>query len=158
MKRIEAIQKIMDSVTDELVVSSAGMISREVYMVKDRQRSFYVMGSMGASLGIGIGLALNTDMKVLVLAGDGEVLMSLGSLVLMNKLSLPNLRLIILDNNSYQSTGGQKTCSDAVDFTKICKQNCEVFNVELADSEAQRIDIPHVEIARRFYNAINGSQ
>jgi len=158
MKRIEAIQKIMDSVTDELVVSSAGMISREVYTIKDRRRNFYVMGSMGASLGIGIGLALNTDMKVLVLAGDGETLMSLGSLVLMNKLGLPNLKLIILDNNSYQSTGGQKTCSDAVDFTQICKQNCEVFNVELADSEAPRIDIPHVDIARRFYNAINGSQ
>jgi len=158
MKRIEAIHKIMNSVTDELVISSAGMISREVYTVKDRKRNFYVMGSMGASLGIGIGVALNTDMKVLVLVGDGEMLMSLGTLVLMNKLSLPNLKLVILDNNSYQSTGGQKTCSDAVDFTQICKLNCEVFKVELTDSEAPRIDIQPIEIYRRFYNAVNGSQ
>lgn len=158
MKRIDAIKSIMVSVTDELVVSSAGMISREVYAVKDRRRNFYVMGSMGASLGVGIGLALNTDMRVLVLAGDGEILMSLGTLVLMNKLRLPNLRLVILDNNCYQSTGGQKTCSDAVDFTKICPRNLKVLDVEPGGSDAPRIDIPHGEIARRFYHEINCSQ
>ncbi len=158
MKRIDAIRKIMGSVKDELVVSSAGMISREVYSVRDRCRNFYVMGSMGASLGVGIGLALNTDMEVLILAGDGEVLMSLGTLVLMNKLGLPNLKLVILDNNCYQSTGGQKTCSDAVDFTQICMQNLEVLDVEPEGSDAPRIDIPHREIARRFYDEINGPQ
>ena len=156
MKRIDVIREIMGTITDELIISSAGMISREVYAVKDRSRNFYVMGSMGATLGVGIGLALNTDMNILVLAGDGEALMSLGSLVLMNRLSLPNLRLVILDNNSYQSTGGQRTRSDAVDFTKIC--NCEVFKVELADSNAPRIDIPHTEVSRRFRNEVIGSQ
>lgn len=155
MKRIDAIRQIMRSVTDELVVTSAGMISREVYSVNDRAGNFYMMGSMGAALGFGIGLALNTDRCVLVLVGDGEVLMGLNSLVLMNKLSMPNLKVVILDNNSYQSTGGQKTCSDAVDFTQICKNNCEVYKVELADSNIPRIDIPHKEIAERFYGEIN---
>ena len=92
----------------------------------------------------------------LVIIGDGEALMGLGTLVLMNKLRLPNLRLVILDNNSYQSTGGQRTCSDAVDFTKIC--DCEVFKVELADSDVPRIDIPHREIARRFRDEVSGLQ
>lgn len=156
MKRIAVIKQLMATVMDELVVSSAGMISREVYATRDRAGNFYMMGSMGAALGLGIGLALNTNRKVLVLAGDGETLMSLGSLVLMNKLNLPNLELVILDNTSYQSTGGQKTCSDAVDFTKICK--CRVFKVELADSNVPRINIAHKKIARRFYNEINGPQ
>lgn len=151
------IKNIMNSVTDELVISSAGMISREVYSVRDRPGNFYVMGSMGASLGVGIGLALNTNRDVLILAGDGEILMSLGTLVLMNKLKLSNLRLVILDNNSYQSTGGQKTVSDAVDFTQICK-NCEVYKVELTDSNIPRIDIPHVEITKRFYSEVNGGR
>ena len=153
MKRIEAVKAVMGGVTDELVVSSAGMISREVYSVRDRPRNFYVMGSMGATLGVGVGLALNTDMNVVVIIGDGEALMGLGTLVLMNKLKLPNLRLVILDNNSYQSTGGQRTCSDAVDFTKIC--DCEVFKVELADSDVPRIDIPHREVARRFRDEVS---
>ena len=157
MKRIDKIRQIMCSVADELVVTSTGMISREVYAVNDRAGNFYMMGSMGAALGFGLGLALNTDRSVLVLAGDGEVLMGLNTLVLMNKLSLPNLKLVILDNNSYQSTGGQKTCSDAVDFTQICKNNCEVYIVELADSNIPRIDIPHKEIAERFFGEINNT-
>jgi len=158
MKRIHAIEKIMKSVTDELVVSSAGRISREVYAVRDRPGNFYMMGSMGAALGFSIGLALNTERKVLVLAGDGEVLIGLGTLVLMNKLRLPNLKLIILDNNSYQSTGGQRTVSDAVDFMQICKNNCEVYKVELTDSDVPRIDISHREIATRFYGEINNEK
>lgn len=148
----------MGRVTDELVITSCGMISREVYTVKDRPENFYVMGSMGASLGIGIGLALNTDRPVLVIAGDGEILMNLGTLVLMNKLQLPNLELIILDNNCYQTTGGQKTCSDAVDFEEICNLNTlHVYYMEESDNKAPRIPISHREITRRFRNAIDSS-
>ena len=143
----------MKDVTDELVITSCGMISREVYAVKDRPENFYVMGSMGVTLGIGIGLALNVDKKVLVIAGDGENLMNMGTLVLMNKLKLSNLRLIILDNNCYQSTGGQKSCSDAVDFSLICK--CEVIKVDSISNNVPRIPLSHKEITRRFYHAIN---
>jgi len=153
MKRIEAIKEIMHSLEDELVITSTGMISREIYAVRDRPENFYVMGSMGASLGIGIGLALNTKKKVLVIAGDGGVLISLGTLVLMNRLRLPNLKLVILDNNCYQSTGGQKTCSDAVNFDRIC--NCEVVKVEVTSDSVPRINIPPQEITRRFRNAVS---
>ena len=94
MKRIEVIKNIMDKVKGELIITSTGMISREVYFTKDRLQNFYVTGSMGSSLGIGIGLALNTDKNVIVIAGDGDLLMSLGTMVLMNKLKLRNLKLI----------------------------------------------------------------
>jgi sulfopyruvate decarboxylase subunit beta len=154
MKRIDAIKSIMDNVRDELVISSCGMISRELFLVKDRPENFYVTGSMGSSLGIGIGLALHTERKVIVIAGDGEILMSLGTLVLFNKLKLENLKLYILDNNCYETTGGQKTCSDAIDFTKIA--DCTVINVETGDNTAPRISIAHREIAKRFYETING--
>ena len=157
MRRIATIREIMDTVTDELVVSSAGMISREVYAVRDRPGNFYMMGSMGACLGFGIGLALNIDREVLVLVGDGEILMSLGTLVLMNKLNLSNLKLFILDNNCYQSTGGQKTCSDAIDFTQVCKNNCVVYKVERTSSDVPRVNISHEEIAKRFYNEIDST-
>ena len=155
MKRIDAVKQILDSITDELVISSTGKISREVFTIKDRSANFYVMGSMGASLGIGIGLALHTKRNVHVLAGDGDILMSLSTLVLMNKLKLPNLKLTILDNNCFGTTGGQKTCSDAVDFTKICSHNCEVIKVEPIESEVLRINLSHKEIMKRFYNEVN---
>ena len=155
MKRIDAVRKIMENITDELVITSTGKISREAYNVKDRDANFYVMGSMGASLGIGIGLALHTDKNVHVIAGDGDILMSLSTLVLMNKIKLPNLKLTILDNNCFEGTGGQKTVSDAVDFTKICLYNCEVIKVDSTPSKIPRIDLSHKEIMERFYNEVN---
>ena len=155
MKRIEAIEQIMSDITDELVIASTGKISREIHFVKDRPANFYVMGSMGASLGIGIGLALHTNRKVHVISGDGDILMSLSTLVLMNKLKLPNLKLTILDNNCFGATGGQKTCSDAVDFTKICTKNCEVIKVEPIESDVPRITLTHKEIKERFYDEVN---
>jgi len=156
MKRLDAIKEIMNQINDEIVITSAGKISREVYFVKDRDKNFYVQGSMGASLGIGIGIALNTNKKVVVIAGDGEILMSLGSLVLLEKL-LKNkkikLDLYILDNNQYQSTGGQKTISNVIDFRCICGY-CKVIFCGNSEKEVPRIDIPHKEIKRRFMNAI----
>lgn len=156
MKRIEAIKEIMDEVLDDdIVITSAGMISREVYCYKDRPRNFYVMGSMGSSLGIGIGIALNkSDSNIIVIAGDGEILMSLGTLVLMNKLLLRNLTLFIIDNHCYSSTGGQPTCSDAVSFGDIA--NCEVIEVEPDKGDVPRIDMTPKEIEERFYDEING--
>ena len=59
MNRIDAIEDIMGEITNEIVITSCGMISRETYYINDRDRNFYVMGSMGATLGIAIGIALN---------------------------------------------------------------------------------------------------
>ena len=98
-------------------------------------------------------MALNSNRNVYVIIGDGEALMSLGTLVLYNKLKMQNLGLIILDNGCYQSTGGQKTCSDAVDFTKLC--GCVVFKVDPESKPVPRIPLSTKEITRRFYNAIN---
>jgi len=155
MRRIEAIVYIMDSVTDEIVVSSCGMISRELFHIRDRPKNFYVQGSMGAALPIGIGLALSTGKKVMVIAGDGEILMSLSTLVLLEKLRREKklkLDLFILDNNSYQTTGGQKTVSKCVVFGNIT--DCTVVRCSGEGSSVPRINIPHSEITKRFMEAI----
>ena len=156
MKRIDAIKDIMDTFTDEIVVSSCGRISREVFFVKDRPLNFYVMGSMGAALGIGIGVALNTKRKVVVIAGDGEILMNLGTLVLLKNLQdryeLKNLTLFILDNNCYQSTGAQPTVSHSVDFRLLC--DCKVIFCGSDDNDVPRITMTHKEIKERFMDAI----
>jgi len=154
MKYADVIKKIMDTITDELVISSTGRISREVYNIRDRARNFYILGSMGASLGVGIGIALHTEQTVHVISGDGDILMSLSTLVLMNKLRLPNLYLTILDNNCFETTGGQKTCSDAIDFNKVCPQNCEVIQVDTGKSDTPRINLFPRDIMERFHNEI----
>jgi len=156
MERLQAIKHIMDTVTDEIVISSCGKISREVYFALDRNENFYNQGAMGSTLPLSIGVALcKPDKKVIVIIGDGEALMSLGSLVLLNKLQKDNkvnITLYILDNNQYQSTGGQKTCSDAVKFRLLC--NCFVIFCKDSKEDVPRIPIPHFKIRRRFMNAI----
>lgn len=157
MKRIEAIKQIVEGVADELIIATTGMISRELYWVKDRPENFYMCGSMGNAFPIALGLALNTDRKVIILNGDGAALMSLGSMVVGNCLGLKNLRHIILDNSSYASTGGQPTCSEAIDFTKL--GSVEVIKVEARnESGTPRIDLDPKLILKRFMAAVRKEQ
>lgn len=155
MEKYSAIKEIMDGITDEVVITSTGMISREVYQIKDRPRNFYMMGSMGYALAIGIGLAYaRPDLKVIVLSGDGAMLMSLGTMVLHKKLGLPNLTHYILDNNAHATTGGQATCSDAIDFESLAP-NTKVIKVSSEKGEAPRIPLTCKEIKQRVYESIN---
>lgn len=152
MKRIEAIGQIMNNVTNELVIATTGMISRELYAIKDRSENFYMLGSMGNALPIALGLALNINKKIIVLNGDAAALMSLGSLITTNHFKLKNLKHYILDNGSHGSTGLQPTCSDDIDFTKLGE--VEVIKVDKEEGDAPRITIKPEEIKDRFINSI----
>jgi len=147
------VRTIMNCIADELVITSAGTISREVFAYRDRPENLYLMGALGCTLGVGIGLALNTEKKVVVIAGDGDILMSLGTLTLLKKLGLGNLWLFIIDNGAYAATGCQPTCSGVVDFASFAP--CRVFSVKAEKSNAPRITLTPLEIQRRFYDAIN---
>ena len=123
MKRYEAIEVIIQHLKgDELIVSSTGMISRELFTINDTLRNFYMIGSMGLASSIGLGLALSLpDRKVIVLDGDGACLMNLGAMAMIGHLNPPNLKHIILDNGVYGSTGGQRTISDTVILEDIAE-------------------------------------
>lgn len=155
MRRIDAIKKIMEGVTDEAVISSTGMISRELYAVKDRPRNFYMEGSMGCALAIGLGIAVNSRHKVIVISGDASALMSLGTMALHRKLNPENVKHYILDNNCHASTGGQKTCSDAVDFENLAP-NTTVIKVSPEKGDAPRIPVSPRKIKERFMRSLKG--
>ncbi|MBA7466637.1 hypothetical protein ES707_01825 [subsurface metagenome] len=154
MKRIDAIRKIVKNIKDEIIISSTGMISRELYAVKDRPRNFYMEGSMGCALGVGLGMAINSKHKVIVISGDASALMSLGTLALHKKLNPQNLKHYILDNSCHSSTGGQPTCSDVIDFSKIAP-NTVVIKISKEKGDAPRIPLSPKQIKRRFKNAIS---
>ena len=154
MKSIEAVKKIVENISDEIVVSSTGMISRELFLLHDRPRNFYMQGSMGNALAIGLGIAINSDYKVIVISGDGAVLMSLSTLVLHKKLNPKNLHHYILDNTCHASTGGQPTCSDMIDFSQLAP-NTTVFKIDKEKGSAPQISLSSPEIAERFRNAIS---
>ena len=121
MPRYEAIARILAHVDDaDLVLSTTGMISREVFATDDRPGNFYMLGSMGLLSSLGLGLALLAPQRrVWVLDGDGSALMNLGALPLIATSSPPNLIHIILDNEAYESTGGQPSISASIDLASV---------------------------------------
>jgi sulfopyruvate decarboxylase subunit beta len=114
MKRIEAIALAAEAAEEQqaLIVCNLGFPSRELYAVRDRPENFYMLGSMGLASSIGLGLALARPLKkVMVLDGDGSVLMNLGTLATIAARDPENYLLVILDNCCYGSTGSQPTCT-----------------------------------------------
>ena len=94
----------------------------------EKPNDFYMMGSMGHAVSIGIGVALETNRQVYVIGGDGEFLMKMGNSALIERMRLENLHYIILNNNAYESTGGQPS-----DFKHIKHLAESLYNVEVID-------------------------
>ncbi len=121
MKRYEAIEAIVQSLSGgELVISSTGMISRELFAIRDAPQNFYMMGSMGLASSIGLGLALSLPEKqIIVIEGDGSILMNMGSIATTGHFAPRNLIHVILDNEAHDSTGGQATVSNTVKLEEV---------------------------------------
>ena len=138
MDRYVAIQAILRRVeAGDLVLSTTGMISREVFVTDDRPANFYMLGSMGLLSSFGLGLALQSpDKRVYVLEGDGSALMSLGALALIASERPNNLIHIILDNEAYESTGSQPSISSKVDLAEIGKSCGYAHVVRVEDIES----------------------
>jgi thiamine pyrophosphate-dependent acetolactate synthase large subunit-like protein len=123
MNRLEAIRIVIGNVSDEEIIFHAnGAISRESYHTKDRRRNFYLLGSMGlpASLALGAALAM-PEKKVIVLDGDGNLLMGFGNLALVGALKPQNFTHVVLDNGVYGTTGDQPTISPGLGLCEIAR-------------------------------------
>ena len=118
--RYRAIEKVLEHVqANDLMVSTTGMISRELFALHDRPGNFYMIGSMGLASAMGLGVAIQAPHKrVFILEGDGSALMSLGTLPLIASEGPTNLVHIILDNEAYESTGGQPSISSRFDLAE----------------------------------------
>jgi thiamine pyrophosphate-dependent acetolactate synthase large subunit-like protein len=105
MKRLDALGTIVKALKgDEAVIATLGLISRELYENFDSENNFYMVGSMGLASSIGIGVALSRPKKrVVVIDGDGSVLMNLGSMATIGHTSPRNLTHVVLDNHAYAS-------------------------------------------------------
>ena len=112
LSRKEAINKIFEEHGDEAIyVTNTGYISRAVYNEYPNNKNiFYMQGSMGMAPCIGLGMAMNTVKKIVVLSGDGALLMHLGITHTIRDADLNNLFVYVLDNGCHESVGGYK-CS-----------------------------------------------
>ena len=120
MHGYEIIQELAGMLTgNELIVSSNGNISRQVYHYCP-QPQVYLRGSMGLPVSVGLGLALaQPEKQILVILGDGNLLMGLSSLSTTSYIEPKNLKILILDNNVYATTGNQKTSSGILSYVSL---------------------------------------
>lgn len=122
MKRWEAIKQITSNTGKSAVILCNGMISRETSFLQNSPRNFYMIGSMGLASSIALGLALEKrKIKVVIIEGDGNFLMNLGILAMIAAMQPQNLLHIVLDNGSYDSTGGQRSISSSLSLEVFAK-------------------------------------
>jgi phosphonopyruvate decarboxylase len=107
---------------DDVVIASTGYTGRELYALDDRPCQFYMVGSMGCAMSLGLGLAVaRPARRVIVIDGDGAALMRLGAFATLGAERPPNLLHLLLDNGMHESTGGQPTVSRSVDFPALAR-------------------------------------
>ena len=122
MKRAECIAMLYPELEDKLVVTIMGACAQELYDLGHKDNFFYLQHAMGLASSIGLGLALHLPhQRIVVLDGDGSVLMNLGTLATMARYRPANLVHIIFDNGSLLSTGGfdSHTTSGTTDLAAI---------------------------------------
>jgi sulfopyruvate decarboxylase subunit beta len=124
MKRAECIGMLYPELDDKLVVTIMGACAQELYDLGHKENFFYLQHAMGLASSIGLGLAMHLPEEgIVVLDGDGSVLMNLGTLATMARYRPRNLTHIIFDNGSLLSTGGfaSHTTSGITDLAAIAK-------------------------------------
>ena len=123
----DVLEHVYSQLTDQhIVVATTGKIGRLFYAINQRnhnrvQKLLLCPGAMGHTGSLATGLSMNTAHPVVVLDGDGALLMHLGSLAVSGSLSLQNLHYILLNNGAHQSVGGQPTVGFHIDFTAMAK-------------------------------------
>jgi phosphonopyruvate decarboxylase len=117
----EVLTAIQASVGErDAVLATTGFTGRALYALEDRPNQFYMVGSMGCVSSLGLGLArARPDRRVVVLDGDGAVLMRMGALATLGHERPANLVHVLLDNGAHDSTGGQATVSSSVDLAAV---------------------------------------
>jgi thiamine pyrophosphate-dependent acetolactate synthase large subunit-like protein len=123
LDRREVVTRILEGRGDTLVVSGLGSPTFDVFAAGDSPLNFYFWGGMGGTAVFGLGLALaQPARRVLVVTGDGEMLMGLGSLATIGVQQPKNLAIVVLDNESYGETGMQPTHTAAgIDLAGVAK-------------------------------------
>jgi sulfopyruvate decarboxylase subunit beta len=112
MRRIDCLEAIYEDLAGCAVVTIMGAVAAELYSLGHRPNFFYLEHAMGLASSMGLGIALaQPERRVVVLDGDGSVLMNLGGLTTMARYAPPNLTHVVFDNQSLLSVGGFPTAT-----------------------------------------------
>jgi len=138
LERREAMRTLLADRGELLLVTGLGSTTWDAAAVGDDERNFYLWGAMGAASMIGLGLAVaRPDRRVLVVTGDGELLMGLGALATIGVQSPANLAVAVFDNGHYAETGMQPSHTHATVALTAVARACGIAAVfDIADEAA----------------------
>jgi sulfopyruvate decarboxylase subunit beta len=138
--RYDALSILADQLKNKAIICNMGFPSRELYSILDQESNFYMLGSLGLVSSIGLGIALFTKKQVIVVDGDGSLLMNPNTLFLIGALKPDNLTILCLDNGTYGSTGDQPTLSSyGLKLDELAKA-CNFQRVVVCDDPGQLSD------------------
>ena len=142
LDRRAAMRVLLDGRGDLLLVTGLGSTTYDAAAVADDDRNFYLWGAMGAASMVGLGLALaRPEHRVLVVTGDGEMLMGLGALATIGVQRPPNLAIVVFDNARYAETGMQPSHTEfGVSLTGVAR-SCGIDSVFDVTDEAALRDV-----------------
>ena len=168
MIRSDVLKSLIPVISDQFVVCNIGLPSQELHMLDDQPTNFYMLGTMGLSSSIGLGLALSQKQTIIAIDGDGSVLTNLGTLPTIGNNQADNYILLIIDNGSYGSTGDQPTyAGKKTSLTKVAevmkdaiaskKMTVIVCKCESGNIPVPNITMDQVVIRDRFMKALEAA-
>lgn len=140
MKREQIIKRITEAAGDDVIVSTTGKASRELFEIREADgdihgRDFLTVGSMGHSSSIALAVALEKPhTRVWCIDGDGAALMHMGAMAVIGANKPKNLIHVVINNGAHETVGGMPTVAGAVDLQKIA-EGCGYSSVMLAEDE-----------------------
>jgi thiamine pyrophosphate-dependent acetolactate synthase large subunit-like protein len=125
LERRGVVAALLEGRKGAVAVGGLGASTYDIAAAGDHDRNFYLWGAMGGAVMIGLGVALaQPELPVVVITGDGEMLMGMGSLATVGLQQPKNLTIVVLDNEVYGETGGQASHTgsnvDLVGVAKAC--------------------------------------
>lgn len=123
LSRRAFVSALISAAPDSLVITGLGSSAYDVFAAGDRPLNYYLWGAMGGASSIGLGLALAQPQRsVLVITGDGELMMGVGSLATIAAKQPANLSIVVLDNGHFGETGMQQShTSLGTDLVAVAK-------------------------------------
>jgi thiamine pyrophosphate-dependent acetolactate synthase large subunit-like protein len=157
LDRRRVVATLLANRKDVVAIGGLGASTNDISAAGDHARNFYLWGGMGGAAMIGLGLALaQPRLPVLLITGDGEMLMGMGSLATIGLQKPANLSIAVLDNERYGETGGQMShtsvAADLVGVAKACGISDSRAISTMAEVEAFARSVHDVSAGPRFAN------
>ena len=138
--RYDVLKAISATAGDAVIVTTTGFTSREMFCIHDRDKNFYMVGSMGCLSSLALGIAESLPhKKVIAIDGDSACLMRLGALYTLTDRAPDNLCYVVLDNGANESTGGQPNAKGPSRLANIMSSLYETKHAKRTDEVAKLI-------------------